>query len=85
MPLSPWIVITWWALAILSAPVGILLLFGFEFWAVHRGFRGWSSLATGEGEILTAPWRKVWWWIPLSYAILLGGIILSTRLQQLLS
>jgi len=81
LPLSPWVVITWWALAVLSTLVSGLLLFGFEFWAVRRGFRGWSSLATGEGEILTAPWRKVWWWIPLSYVVLVGGLIVYALLQ----
>jgi hypothetical protein len=82
MPLSPWIVLTWWALVILSAPVGALLLFGFEFWAVRRGFRSWSSLATGEGEVAWAPWRKVWWWIPLSYAALVAGIVVNALLQR---
>ena len=62
-----------------------LVLFGFEFWAVRRGFRAWSVLAGGEGEVTSAPRRKVWWWILLSYVALAGGVIVSNLLQQLLS
>lgn len=85
MPLSPWMVLTWWALVVLSAPVGALLLFGFELWALRRGCRAWSVLAYGGREVVSPSWRKSWWWILLSYVALVGGVIVSNLLQQLLS
>jgi hypothetical protein len=85
LPLSPWTVVTWWAVVALGALAGGLLLFGYESWAVRRGFRAWSILASGEGEIVTPTWRQLWWWILLSYVALLGGIVASVLVQQLLS
>jgi hypothetical protein len=75
----------WWAIVILGAVVGGLLLFGYECWAVRHGFRAWSVLATGESEVASPPWRKAWWWIPLSYVVLFGGTVANTFIQKLLS
>lgn len=61
-----------------------MLLFGFETWAVRRGFQAWSILAAGEGEVVSAPWRQEWWWILLSYVALFGGVIVNSFLQGVL-
>jgi hypothetical protein len=85
LPLSPWVVMTWWSFVILGALGGGLLLFGYESWAVRRGFRAWSVLAGAEDKVVSPPWRRLWWWIPLSYVALFGGVVGSVLLQQLLS
>jgi hypothetical protein len=82
-PLSPWTLAFLWAIAVAGALAGGLLLFPYASWAVRRGFRAWSVL--GSGKVISPPWRRVWWWIPLSYAGLVGGVLASTLLQQLLS
>jgi hypothetical protein len=69
-----WMVVTWWAFAVLSALVGFLLLVPFERWNVRRGYRAWSTLALGEADFASAPWRKSWWWLLLSFTALLGGV-----------
>ncbi len=85
LPLSPWTVLTFWAIVALCALLGGLLLLAYESWAVRRGFRAWSVLAAGEGEILTPRWRHLWWWIPLSYVVLFGGVVASVLILRLLA
>jgi hypothetical protein len=70
-----WMVVTWWAYAVLGALVGFLLLGPFERWSVRRGYRAWSTLALGEADFASAPWRKSWWWLLLSFAALIGGVV----------
>lgn len=69
-----WMVVTWWAFAVLGALVGFLLLGPFELWSVRRGYRAWSLLPLGETGFASAAWRKSWWWILLSFAALIGGL-----------
>jgi CubicO group peptidase (beta-lactamase class C family) len=80
-----WMVVTWWAFAVLGALVGFLLLDPFERWSVRRGYRAWSTLASGEADFASAPWRKSWWWIILSFVALLGGVagyVIITLMMQ---
>jgi hypothetical protein len=72
---TPWTIISLWVAVVAGACLGILLVLLYEAWAVHRGFRAWSVLALGTGEVSTPPWRKLWWWILLSYILLIGAII----------
>lgn len=51
-------------------------------WTLRRGFRAWSIAASGEGEVLSPPWRKLWWWILLSYVALVGGLVAGVVLQK---
>jgi len=83
--LPPWIVVAWWAFTVVSALVAMLLLFLYDGWIVHNGYQGWYTLAWGEGEVTSAPWRKLWWWILLSYAALIGGIAGYMFIQKVLS
>jgi hypothetical protein len=85
LPLSAWAVLTWWAIVALSTPVAVLILFLYENWAVSRGFRAWSVLAGSSGEVHSPSWRKLWWWILLSYVALLGGLAAGVILSQLLA
>jgi hypothetical protein len=84
-PSPGWAMGTLWAIVVLGALLGGLLLFIYEFWAVRRGFQAWSVLASREGQVLPPSWRMLWWWILLSYAALFGGLVASVILQQLLS
>lgn len=84
-PLNIWTFITWWAIVIPGALVGLLLLFLYEFWAIHGGFQAWSVLAWREAKVHTPSWRDLWWWILLSYVVLLGGLSVSVILIQLLT
>jgi hypothetical protein len=85
LPLPAWIAIAWWAFSVMSALVAMLLLLLYDGWIVHNGYQGWYILAWGEGEVTSAPWRKLWWWILLSYAALIGGIAGYMFIQQVLS
>ena len=80
-----WMVVTWWAYAVLGALVGFLVLGPYERWSVRRGYRAWSTLALGEADFASAPWRNSWWWILLSFAALLGGVagyVIITLMMQ---
>jgi len=85
LPLSPWSIVIWWAIAALGSLSGGLLLFLYERWAVRRGFRAWSILAFREGEVQTPSWRTLWWWIPVSYAALIVGSAFGMLLWRVLS
>ena len=84
LPLSPWTVIFWWGLLVMCALAALLLLFPYEAWGVHHGYQAWSILSWGEGEVISAPWKKVWWWIPLSLVVSFGGLILYVVIQKTL-
>jgi hypothetical protein len=81
--ISPWIILAWWIIAALSALAGGLLLYGYHAWAVRRGFTAWSALLVGAGSeigdegatVSSPPWRRVWPWVLLSFAILIAGVV----------
>jgi hypothetical protein len=70
---------------VLGALIGGLLIFLYECWAVRVGFQAWSVLACKVGEVRTPSWRKLWWWILLSYAAFLGGIVVGVVLSKVLA
>ena len=82
VPLSPYPVITWWAIVVLGALLGGLVIFIFERWAVKRGSRSWTILAGSDGELITQGWSKLWWWILISIAILIIGLITGAVLAK---
>ena len=84
LPLQPWTVVAWWAFAVMSSLVAMLLLFLYEGWSVRRGYQAWTILAWREGQVTSAPWRKLWWWILLSYAALIGGVAGYVFIQQVM-
>ena len=84
-PFSAWTLVYTWALVVLGALVGVLVLLVYEAWALRHDLRTWCVLAWGDGEVASPTWRQLWWWILLSYAFLLGGILGSQLLQQLLA
>ncbi len=82
IPLPFWTGVAWWAFTAMTALVAMLLLIPYERWSMRRGYHGWCILAWGEGEFVSAPWRKLWWWIVLSYGALLGGLAAGVILLQ---
>ncbi len=85
MPLSLWTVVSLWVMVVVGALVGILLLMLYEGWAVRHGYRAWSVVALGDGEVTSPPWRRLWWWILLSFAITFGGVLANTAIQRALA
>jgi len=76
--------LTWWAIAVLSAFVGGLLLYAYHTWAVRRGFIAWSALPGNTDEagdsttvVSFPPWRRLWPWILLSFVVLVAGAALG--------
>jgi hypothetical protein len=77
MGFSVWTALSLWAAVVTGAFLGILLVMVYEGWAVRRGFHAWSALAYGDSEVTSPSWRKLWWWLVLSFAILVGGILID--------
>jgi hypothetical protein len=86
--------LSWWAIYVLGASAGGLLLYVYHAWAVRRGFVAWSALPWGadkaggsETALSSPPWRRLWLWIPGSFVALVAGIALgvvgSTWVDQL--
>ena len=82
IPLPFWTGVAWWAFTAMTALVAMLLLIPYEGWSMRHGYHGWCILAWGEGEFVSAPWRRLWWWILLSYGALLGGLAAGVILLQ---
>jgi hypothetical protein len=83
IPLQIWTVIFWWGLIVICGLAAMLLLFPYEIWSIRRGYRAWTSLARRKGEVTSAPWKKLWWWILLSYIAIMGGIVCYIFIQQI--
>jgi hypothetical protein len=82
VPLSPLSVMTWWAIVVLGALPGGFLIFLFQRRAVKKGFRSWSVLTAGEGEIIIPKWGNLWWWILISMGILFAGLFIGVILLK---
>jgi hypothetical protein len=82
IPLSPMAVTTWWALVVLGALAGGLLILLFERWEAKRGFQSWTILAEGDGGLIIPSWRKLWWWILISVVILINGLVIGVLLSK---
>lgn len=82
VPLSPWAVVVWWTIVLLGGLAGGLLIFFYESWSVSKGFRAWTILAGSGGEVLTPSWRIIWWWIPVSFVLLIAGLVVSISLLR---
>ena len=84
-------VLIWWAGAALGAAPAILLLMTFHRWALRRGYAAWSavvnSLATDDDarSVSSAPWRRIWPWLPASVLVLVAGAALGMVATSLLA
>jgi hypothetical protein len=77
-------VLSWWAISVLGALAGGVLLFTYHAWAFRRGFAAWSVLLWGthradsdKTTISSPSWRQLWLWIVASYVILAAGMVLA--------
>jgi len=82
MPLSPLSLMTWWAITLLGALPGGLLISLFQRHAVVNGLRFWTVLAGEENDIAFPAWGKLWWWIPVSIIILIAGLTIGVVLLK---
>ena len=78
---SIWLVGSLWAVVVAGAGLGMLLVWLYEGWAVRYGYRAWSILSAGEGEVNTPGWRMLWWWFLLSFGALVGGLVANNLVQ----
>jgi hypothetical protein len=81
-PLSPLAVTGWWAMVVLGSIPGALLIFLFGLWEAKRGFRSWTVIAQGEGDLVVPPFRRLWWWIPVSFVVQIAGLVLGVMLLK---
>ena len=86
-PTPGWSLGTLWAIVALGALPGGLLLALYHLWAVKRGLVAWRAVGWNErapGWVLprSAGWRKLWWWVLLSYGMLLCGVVVFVVFLQ---
>ena len=77
MELSIWTVLSFWIAVLVGACLAMLLLLIYEGWSARQGFRAWSVLAISDGEVTSPSWRRLWWWLLLSFAVLIGGVFVG--------
>jgi hypothetical protein len=82
IPLSPWIVLTWWAITVLGSLAGGLFIFIYENWAAKRGFQAWNVFAENDGDVITPGWSKLWWWVIISVLFIFAGLIVGVLLLK---
>jgi hypothetical protein len=85
LPTPGWAVGILWAVVVGGALASGMLLFLYQLWVVKRGLSAWYVVAREEGVVRSGTWRTLWWWVLLSYLVLLGGVVASAVLQQLVS
>jgi hypothetical protein len=72
------------AITALGTVAGGALVWVYNRWAVRRGYLAWSVLISADAESTFAGWRRLGWWIALSFLAQVGGIVVSVVLQGLL-
>jgi len=82
LPLSPLSVMTWWAIVVLGALLGGVVIFLFQHWAIKKEFRSWTILTAGEEEIIIPKWRNLWWWLLISMGIHFAGLMIGLVLLK---
>jgi hypothetical protein len=77
-------VLRFWAVTVVGALGGGLLLSGYHAWALRRGFATWSALvgetdgaAGGAASVASPSWRRLWVWVVLSLVVLVAGLVLG--------
>lgn len=82
IPLSAWTVVIWWAIAVVGSIPGGALIFIYERWAMKHGYQAWNVVAWKNGDLQTPSWRKLWWWVLLSYLLMFTGFMVGVILQK---
>ncbi|MFC2079535.1 hypothetical protein ACFLSZ_06115 [Candidatus Bipolaricaulota bacterium] len=70
--------------AAVGALAGIGLVWIYNLWTVQRGSRSWSALISDGSDVEFLGWRRLGWWILLSFIAQIGGIVASVTLQGVL-
>ena len=82
LPLSAWTIVMFWLIAAFGSVVGCILVYFYELWPVRRGYQAWNISLRNRGKITTAPFRKLWWWIIISYVVMFAGLVVGVISQQ---
>lgn len=82
MPLSPWMVMTWWAITAAGSVAGGLLIYFYELWSVRKGYKAWMALSGDDIVVKTPGWGRLWWWILVAITVLIAGLIIAVKLLQ---
>jgi hypothetical protein len=82
MPLSAWTVVVWWIIVVSGSLPGGALVFIYDHWFTRHGFQAWNFIAWKKGDVRTPSWRKLWWWVLLSYVALFAALKIGVILQQ---
>jgi hypothetical protein len=76
-----------WAIVALGTVPGGLLVWTYNWWQFRKGFRAWGCLVSDEIEFRTPDWRNLIWWIVLSIAALIigmmAGMLINSFMQNL--
>jgi hypothetical protein len=75
-------VAVWLAIAVVGSIPGGALIFIYERWSIKHGNLAWNVSAWKNGEVQTPSWRKLWWWVLLSYLLMFTGIMSGVILQK---
>ena len=78
-PLSAWTLVLWWFIVVIGSLLGGAFVFLYELWAIRKGFQAWNVMALKKGDMLTPSWRKLWWWVLLSYVVLIAGLTIGIK------
>jgi hypothetical protein len=83
--------LSWWAIAVVSAPIAGLALYGYQRWAIRRGLPAWSALLPDEDErgadrsgLVRPSWHQLGLWMVASLVVLAAGIALGATLSGVL-
>ena len=86
-PFNVWTVPIYWCLTVPGALIAGSLVFLYERWAVTRGYRAWIVVSRRDGQVRTPSWRRLGWWLPVSYLVLFtasaAGAVLSRTIGAL--
>jgi hypothetical protein len=69
---------SWWAITAGGALVGAVLLIAYAGWSLRRGHATWSA-RLWDGSLSSPPWRELWPWILISFALLATGTWLGIQ------
>jgi hypothetical protein len=75
----------WWSLVVMCGVVAAMLLYGFEYWSVKRGYLAWTALVEKDMKVTTQSWRQLWWVILISVVVLLLCLVAGVALNNSLS
>jgi hypothetical protein len=75
----------WWSLVVMCGVVAAMLLYGFEYWSVKRGYLAWTALVEKDMKVTTQSWRQLWWVILIGIGMLILCLVAGVAINNSLS